>query len=162
MSISIIRDTCDDVINSNPSAFDNYQLRLCNCTLENTTNQSTEKLPVAFRMIPTNNYAVSWAWASLMLHLCITGFFALMWIHHVTPAVTPPYNKAVLAIFLCLLGLIIIDCCGMSKYIVRDNAHPTASASLCFNMFLLFLGAYLAMGAYQERDPNAFASQQFN
>jgi hypothetical protein len=45
---------------------------------------------------------------------------------------------------------------------VRDDPHPTASASLCFNMFLFFLGAYLAMGAYQERDPNAFASQQFN
>jgi hypothetical protein len=81
-----LRNTCEAVENSNVTVFDNYQLRLCDCELEHAGQATTtEKLPVAYRMIPTNNYAISWAWASLMLHLVITGFFALMWIHHVTP-----------------------------------------------------------------------------
>ncbi|CAG5110348.1 Oidioi.mRNA.OKI2018_I69.chr2.g4759.t2.cds [Oikopleura dioica] len=157
--VTVIEDSCKD---ANSSETIHYRMRICDCTLtpENRADR-IEELPVAFKMIPTNNYAVSWAWASFMLHLCISAFFALMWNFQVRPAITPPYNKAVLAMFLCLLALIIIDCCGMSKYIVRENPHPTASASLCFNMFLFFFGSFVAMGAYQERD-TSFDSQQFS
>ena len=58
------------------------------------------------------------------------AIFLLMFAKNIAPTTTPPYNKGVLAIFVLLLCLFIVTCCGMSASLNAKGSWPTAFASV--------------------------------
>jgi len=107
--------------------------------------------------VPDISAPQTWAVATFFVVLVIAAIFFLMFAKNIAPTTTPPYNKGVLAIFVLLLCLFIVTCCGMSASLNAKGSWPTAFASVSFTLFTLAVAGFLVYGLVTER-PGQYSS----
>jgi len=107
--------------------------------------------------VPDISAPQTWAVATFFVVLVIAAIFFLMFAKNIPPTTTPPYNKGVLAIFVLLLCMFIVTCCGMSANLNFKGSWPTAFASVSFTLFTLAVAGFLVYGLVTER-PGQYAS----